>query len=146
LRHAAELAQQPPRTALENLVIAQIFSHYIATVAPWYDLTDAANTFGVVVSVRAMEFPVLFRAIIALSSSHWFKTTGGTQEIAFAFYAMCVQDLLRALSDSSNFTGDYLAAACVLQLYEIMNGKRNSMGWSVKLLVRTKGKHELTSL
>ncbi|KAK9781713.1 hypothetical protein SCAR479_01584 [Seiridium cardinale] len=111
LRKAAELSKKPPRIALEDPIIAHLFLHYIETIAPWYDLNDATNTFSILVTSRALDFPVLFRAIIALSS-----------EIAFAFYATCVEDLLRALDGASNFLGEYLAAACSLQLYEIMSG------------------------
>ncbi|KAH6654921.1 hypothetical protein BKA67DRAFT_566634 [Truncatella angustata] len=121
LRQAANLSRQSPRLSLEEPIIALIFSHYIKIIAPWYDLTDATNTFNDVVTARALDFPILFRAIIAMSSSHWFKTTGHAQEIAFAFYAACVEDLLQALANSSNFQGEYLAAACLLQLYEILN-------------------------
>lgn len=55
------------------------------------------------------------------------KVMGGSQEILFAFHAACVEDLLGALDDSSNFPGDYLAAACLLQLYEILNGNDLSL-------------------
>jgi hypothetical protein len=122
LRQAAELSQLSPRAALENTGIAHFFSHYVKTIAPWYDLNDAANTFSRVVTARALDLPVLFRAIIALSSSHWSKIIGDSHDIPFAFHAACVEDLLAALDDSSEFPGEYLAAACLLQLYEILNG------------------------
>lgn len=127
LGQAADLAQQSPRIALQDSMIARVFSHYIGTLAPWYDLNDATDTFSVVVPARALDFPVLFRAIIALASSHWYKMAEAhvreIAEISFAFYATCVEDLLRALDSSSHFPGEYLAAACLLQLYEILNGK-----------------------
>jgi len=122
LREAAELSQLSPRAALENPGIAHFFSHYVRVIAQWYDLNDATNTFSVGVTACALDVPVLFQAIIALSSSHWSKIMGGSQEIAFAFYAACVEDLLKALNSTPNFPGEYLAAACLLQLYEILNG------------------------
>ncbi|TAQ89044.1 hypothetical protein B7494_g2634 [Chlorociboria aeruginascens] len=121
LGQAARLSKLSPRAALEDPGISQFFSHYIRTIAPWYDLNDSTNTFGIIVTACALDFPVLFRAIIALSSSHWLKMVGSSQEIAFAFYAACVEDLLKALDNSPNFQGEYLAAACLLQLYEILN-------------------------
>jgi len=127
LQHAAELSRLSPRAALENPEISSYFSHYIRVIAPLYDLNDATNTFSVVVTAYALDHPVLFRAIIALSSSHWSKVRGSSQEIAFAFYAACVEDLLKALNSALNFPGEYLAAACLLQLYEVLNSNLLSL-------------------
>lgn len=122
LGEATSLSQLTPREALGNPGIAQFFLHYIRVIAPWYDLSDATSTFSTIVTTHALEAPVLFRAIIALSSSHCFKIMGTSHGIAFAFYAACIEDLLRALDNSPDIPGDYLAAACLLQLYEILNG------------------------
>ncbi len=122
IEDATELPHLAPRVALENPEIARFFLHYIRVIAPFYDLNDATNTFSTDVTTHSLEVPVLFRAIIALSSSHYFKVMGTSHDISFAFYAACIKDLLEALHNSSNIPGDYLAAACLLQLYEISNG------------------------
>jgi hypothetical protein len=123
LELAAELAVLPPRVSLLNPDIACMFSHYIDNLAPWYDLNDASHVFGTDVPVYAMNVPVLFRAIIAFSCTHWSKITGKCGEIAFSFHAACVEVLLNTLGNFSEFPGEYLAAACLLRSYEILNGK-----------------------
>ncbi|KAH8655394.1 hypothetical protein BX600DRAFT_68389 [Xylariales sp. PMI_506] len=123
---STELSRLPPREALKDPDIARSFSHFIGTIAPWYDLNDANNTFGTIVPKLAVDFPVLFRSIIALSSSHIFKVTGALSQLTFSFYGACVEDLLEALNNYSNFPGAYLAAACILQLYEILNESKQN--------------------
>lgn len=130
LELAASLASLPPRDALLNPDIARIFKHYINILAPWYDLNDSRRVFGSDVPACALNAPVLFRAIIAFSSSHWSKITGNLGEIAFAFHASCVELLLETLDSVLDVQGEYLAAACLLQSYEILNG-RQSFGISL---------------
>ncbi|KAK0636414.1 hypothetical protein B0T17DRAFT_81262 [Bombardia bombarda] len=132
---AAELAQQPPRDALTHPTVAHLFSHYIVVLAPWYDLNDANNTFGNVVAIRALDsdLPVLFRAIIAFSACHWSRVTDASvQNVALSFYSACIKDLLRALGMSSpgpsstGFSGEFLAASCLLRSYEILSESMQS--------------------
>lgn len=120
---AASLASLSPRAALLNSDIAFIFNHYIYKLAPWYDLNDASRLFGTAVPACALEVPVLFQAVIAFSCAHWFKITGKLGEIAFSFHAACVEALLKTLTNISELPGEYLAAACLLRSYEILNGK-----------------------
>lgn len=117
LELAASLASLPPRDALLNPDIARIFKHYINILAPWYDLNDSRRVFGSDVPACALNAPVLFRVIIAFSSSHWSKITGNLGEIAFAFHASCVELLLETLDSVPDVQGEYLAAACLLQSY-----------------------------
>ncbi|KAK7417712.1 hypothetical protein QQX98_004368 [Neonectria punicea] len=119
LQHAAELSQQSPRAAMQDAVIAGLFSHYINTLAPWYDLNDADATFRIVAPARALEFPLLFRAIITFSSMHWSRSTGRLQHIAFAFHAACVNNLLGAVGHA-DYPSELLAASVLLRLYEVL--------------------------
>ena len=86
-------------------------------------MNDARSVFGTVVPASALDVPVLFQAMIAFSCIHWFKTTGKLGEIAFSFHAACVEALLEALTNITESPGEYLAAACLLRSYEILNGK-----------------------
>jgi hypothetical protein len=127
---AAQLSQQSPQVALRNPIIAHAFSHYVDVVAPWYDLNDSRCTFSATVAVRALNFPVLFRAIIALSCCHLSVVTNQSEEFGYAFHAACVEDLIRAVGSSPTFSAneEYLAAACLLQLYEILDCKNATPG------------------
>lgn len=120
---ATRLSQQSPQIALLNPIIANAFSHYVEFVAPWYDLTDSRSTFSATVAVRALNFPVLFRAMIALACCHLSVITNQSEEYGFAFHAACVEDLITAVGTCPTFSEEYLAAACLLQLYEILDCK-----------------------
>ncbi|KAK7994196.1 nucleoside-diphosphate-sugar epimerase [Apiospora arundinis] len=128
-----EMAHLPPREALAHATVAQLFAHYIAVLGPWYDLNDATNLFSTVVATRALDFPVLFRAVIALSCCHWAKVTGDALDnAALSFYGACIKDLLEALTMGTSgsftigFSGELLAASCILRSYEILSDNMQS--------------------
>lgn len=60
------LASSDPLAALCNQHIAKLFAHYVAVLAPWYDLNDPHRTSTLVVPDTALRTPILFKAIIAL--------------------------------------------------------------------------------
>ena len=83
------------------------------------------EVFGSDVPACALNAPILFRAIIAFSGSHSSKIARNLGEIAFAFHASCVELLLETLDSVPDVQGEYLAAACLLQSYEILKGKQS---------------------
>ncbi|KAK7213752.1 hypothetical protein V2G26_020930 [Clonostachys chloroleuca] len=112
------------RDALKNLEIAQLFEHYIRFLAPWYDLSDSALTFGIAVPALALDEPLLFSAAIALSAMHMCRVNGKKlRKTAESYHHRCVR-LLIALNreDEHVFTGKALAAICLLRSYEILDG------------------------
>ncbi|KAI9739704.1 MAG: hypothetical protein M1834_006423 [Cirrosporium novae-zelandiae] len=122
LKQANELAFSVPRVALESTEITSLFRHYIDILAPWHDLNDSQRYFSTIVPVRAMDTSILFRAIIAFSAFHWYRTTGKLQNVATAFHGACVIELLEVMNSSLEPSGDYLASTCLLRSYEILNG------------------------
>ncbi|KAE9375243.1 hypothetical protein N431DRAFT_542827 [Stipitochalara longipes BDJ] len=114
-----------PKVALENQVIAALFRHYIDFLASWYDLNDSQNLFGTLVPQRAMNNPILFKAVIAFSACHVSRTSGEGryQDLGHEYHAACIRDLLEVLSDvHPEMQGDFLATTCLLRSYEILNG------------------------
>jgi hypothetical protein len=121
---ATKLAAASPKVALADPCIADLFAHYIRTLAPWYDLNDSQRTFGTLVPQNSIDCPILFRAIIAFSASHKSKTEYSMQEIASAFHTSCVQEFLEPIKEVQPRThGNELAATCLLRSYEIIDGK-----------------------
>lgn len=115
-----------PREALKSLDIARLFHHYVTTIAPWYDLSDAAMTFGVRLPRLALDNPLLFSAVIALSAMQTCKTTAaGKRATAELYHGECVR-LLIALDSNADFAEREvaLAAACLLRTYEIQDGRQ----------------------
>lgn len=122
MRHGSE--PLTARDALKNLEIAQLFEHYIRFLAPWYDLSDSALTFGIAVPALALDEPLLFSAAIALSAMHMCRISGKKlRKTAESYHHRCVR-LLIALNreDEHVFTGKALAATCLLRSYEILDG------------------------
>ncbi|KAF3769790.1 hypothetical protein M406DRAFT_246706, partial [Cryphonectria parasitica EP155] len=111
-----------PRKALETSRIAQYFQHYIKTIAPWYDLSDQLCTFATEVPSKALDEPLLFGAIIALSAVHLSKTTAPKARTAADFYhGYCVRTLIELEpGDRRVKSGVALASTCLLRSYEIL--------------------------
>ncbi|KAG9230251.1 hypothetical protein BJ875DRAFT_162264 [Amylocarpus encephaloides] len=122
-----DIIASSPRTALRSLPIATAFRHYIDFLAPWYDLCDGDGIFGKIVPARALENSVLFKALVAFSAYHKYRTSGELEGVGVAFHAACVRDLLQVTDHlDASFRGDYLAATCLLRSYEILIGDSRS--------------------
>jgi hypothetical protein len=118
------LANSIPRVAVQDSEIAELFAHYINVLAPWYDLNDSERLFGTLVPTNSLDCPILFRAVIAFSAVHRYKTPHVVQNIASAFHAACVQDFLQLMDiGEPRSHANELAATCLLRSYEIINGK-----------------------
>jgi hypothetical protein len=123
VEQANSLGACSPRVALDNPTIARLLSHYIDSLAPWYDLNESSLVFGTIVPLHALGCPVLFKALVAFAATHRYKTSGQSEDIATAFHAACVRELLDSLKHvKTESQGDYLAATCLLRSYEILNG------------------------
>ncbi|KAJ4400163.1 hypothetical protein N0V85_005833 [Neurospora sp. IMI 360204] len=113
-----------PRRALCSRDIARFFQHYVATLAPWYDLSDASMVFGTRLPRLALDSPLLFSAVIALSAMQTTKTTSpAAKAVAELYHGHCVT-LLIALDSNADLAEREiaLAAACLLRTYEILDG------------------------
>ncbi|KAK1639939.1 hypothetical protein BDP81DRAFT_391975 [Colletotrichum phormii] len=115
-----------PRKALQNPSIARYFSHYIAGIAPWYDLSDASLTFATSLPEAALDSPLPFAAILALSAVHTSRTTAPSARAAAEFYhGHCVRLLIdlktEEYDDDERTQGLALASVCLLRSYEILS-------------------------
>ncbi|CAG7562515.1 unnamed protein product [Fusarium equiseti] len=96
----------------------------LAEISKWYDLSDSASSFGKIVPSIALDEPLLFNAVVALSAMHTCKTTSPSfRNIAESYHHSCVQ-LLIALREGDQLItrGIALAATCLLRSYEILDG------------------------
>ncbi|KAK7453798.1 hypothetical protein Landi51_03738 [Colletotrichum acutatum] len=115
-----------PREALQNPSIARYFSHYITTIAPWYDLSDASLTFATSLPEAACDNPLPFAAILALSAVHTSRTTAPSARVAAEFYhGHCVRLLINLTveehDNDERTQGLALASVCLLRSYEILS-------------------------
>lgn len=116
---------EPPRKALESSQLANYFRHYIGDVALWYDLSDAGCFFSTEIPVIALDEPVLFCAIIALSAMHVSQTTApSARNVAEMYHRRCVRYLINLSPDDELIEkGVALATTCLLRSYEILAGE-----------------------
>ncbi|KAM0236062.1 hypothetical protein ACHAPO_005286 [Fusarium lateritium] len=113
-----------PRNALQNQNIARLFHSYVSDISKWYDLSDSAFSFGQIVPTIALDEPLLFSAIIALSAMQTIKTSSPSfRKVAEFYHHRCVR-LLITLSEGDQLItrGIALAATCLLRSYEILDG------------------------
>ncbi|KAJ4243966.1 hypothetical protein NW757_010899 [Fusarium falciforme] len=112
-----------PRRALIDQRIARLFHSYTAEVSQWYDLSDSSGAFGILVPSIALDEPLLFCAILALSAMHVCKTSAnGFRKLAEFYHHRCVQRLIELDQGDELITrGVALAATCLLRSYEILD-------------------------
>ncbi|KAK1519267.1 hypothetical protein CPAR01_15705 [Colletotrichum paranaense] len=115
-----------PRKALQNPSIARYFFHYIADIAPWYDLSDAFLTFGTSLPEAALDSPLPFAAILALSAVHTSRTTVPSARAAAEFYhGHCIRLLINMAAEvydnDERTQGLALASVWLLRSYEILS-------------------------
>ncbi|KAF4497750.1 TPR domain containing protein [Fusarium agapanthi] len=113
-----------PQTALQDQNIARLFHSYTSNISEWYDLSDSACSFGLEVPSIALDEPLLFCAVIALSSMHACKTSAPSfRKVAEFYHHRCVQFLIALdAGDELIGRGVALAATCLLRSYEILYG------------------------
>lgn len=115
-----------PRQALQKSRASDLFQHYIDALAPWYDLSDGARHFAVQVPVLALDEPLLFHALMALSAMHLAKTMmPSVRPEAEAYHGACIHGLIGLSEAESRLldSGIALAATCLLRSYEILAGR-----------------------
>lgn len=123
---ASRLAAASPRVALGDPCVSDLFAHYVTYLAPWYDLNDSRCLFGVSVPSIALDYPLLFGAIIAFAASHKGRIfrMNHLREFGSAFHSACIQNFLCVLAQDGRRSHDNeLAATCLLRSYEIIEGQ-----------------------
>ncbi|KAM0343430.1 hypothetical protein ACHAPU_008611 [Fusarium lateritium] len=124
IQHQALPDPNTPPKALQDQKIARLFQSYTSDISKWYDLSDAACSFGIVVPTIALDEPLLFCAVITLSAMHTCKTSApGFRKTAEFYHHRCVELLIDINEgDDLIIRGVALAATCLLRSYEILDG------------------------
>ncbi|KAI0453147.1 hypothetical protein F5B21DRAFT_304297 [Xylaria acuta] len=111
-----------PRKTLESSELANYFRRYISNVAPWYNLSDSQCSFSAEVPIIALDEPLLFYAVIALSAMYVSETTApSARTIAETYHTRCIRSLIDLdPGDVLIKKGVALASTCLLRSYEIL--------------------------
>ncbi|KAJ8126577.1 hypothetical protein O1611_g7062 [Lasiodiplodia mahajangana] len=121
------LLDDAPRKALELFDLANYFRHYISNVAPWYDLSDSQCCFSTEVPTIALDEPLLFFAVMALSAMVISQTAAPSARATAEYYhTRCIRCLINLDSEDVLIKkGVALAATCLLRSYEILSESRD---------------------
>ncbi|KAI1311637.1 hypothetical protein F5Y03DRAFT_391187 [Xylaria venustula] len=116
-----------PRQLLQSLDVASYFRGYISNIAPWYDLSDSRCSFSSEVPIYALDEPLLFYAVIALSAMHMSQTAApSARTVAEMYHAQCIRRLIDLdPEDILIKKGVALATTCLLRSYEILAEDHN---------------------
>ncbi|KAI0445542.1 hypothetical protein F4803DRAFT_134969 [Xylaria telfairii] len=113
---------ETPCKALESSELTSYFRRYISNVAPWYDLSDSRCSFSSEVPIIALDEPLLFCAVMALSAMYVSQTTAPSARItAETYHTRCIRRLIDLdPEDVLIKKGVALASTCLLRSYEIL--------------------------
>ncbi|KAK4038855.1 hypothetical protein C8A01DRAFT_47573 [Parachaetomium inaequale] len=119
-----------PSWPLTNPEEARLFRHFVEKLAIWLDLCDPYHTFEIIVPQMARDFPVLLKAIFALSARHLGQTHNDDSlkkrynQLADTHNEACInimKDLLMSKNYQPVWTEHLFAATIILQVMEEMN-------------------------
>ncbi|KAL3452323.1 hypothetical protein BJX65DRAFT_177938 [Aspergillus insuetus] len=109
------LSAPPAMTSRE----ASLLRSFIQNYAPRYDICDSNSHFSSEVPRRALQIPMVLKAILSLSARHAAIMSGSDDWEASEYHSQCVELLLKALAKHEGAYDDNLLITVVLlRVYE----------------------------
>ncbi|OJD29996.1 zn 2cys6 transcription factor [Diplodia corticola] len=101
---------------------ARLFHHFVKHLGAWVDCCDEKFHFSTEVPLRALNYPVIANAILALASRHLARVSGVEDFRSAEYMSECLRILIPVLDDPLGALDENLLAAIViLRLYEEMD-------------------------
>ncbi|KAK8170212.1 hypothetical protein IWX90DRAFT_502455 [Phyllosticta citrichinensis] len=125
IRSPVSILYQPsPIWTIRTEDEARLFQYYVQFLGPHVDCCDEAGHFGTEVPRRAMSYPVIANAILALAS-RVLNGAHGTEDLQSASYmSECLRILIPVLEDPlAALDENLLTAIVILRLYEEMDDR-----------------------
>ena len=98
---------------------ALLMQHFIRKLAPWIDCCDHICHFAKEVPKRAVRFPMVLYAILALSSRHQSLITGCDELEGSYYHGQCIELVIDALlKPESSYDDNLFATIVCLRIYE----------------------------
>ncbi|KAL4814982.1 hypothetical protein BDW67DRAFT_80946 [Aspergillus spinulosporus] len=98
---------------------ASLLRSFIQTLAPRFDVCDQNSHFSTEIPRRALQVPMIMKAILAFSARHAAIMSGTEDWEASEYHSQCIEMLLRALSKAEGFYDDnILITVVILRVYE----------------------------
>lgn len=107
---------------------ASLLHYYAQLLAPWCDSNDTLRTFQSEVPCRALQVPMIFYAIMALTSLHEALLTGTSRIESNMYHDKCVPLLIGALSSpgASSDVDLFVTISILRQLEELSDIEESS--------------------
>ncbi|KAJ5666510.1 uncharacterized protein N7477_008958 [Penicillium maclennaniae] len=118
IHHELERTQTNTSMALSRREVS-LMTHFIQKLAPWADICDPQSHFSSVVPRRAMENPMVFKAVMALAARHDAILTKTNDWEASSYLGQCLELLIAALDRPEHtYDDDLLVTVVILRIYE----------------------------
>ncbi|KAK0621080.1 hypothetical protein DIS24_g11473 [Lasiodiplodia hormozganensis] len=118
----SSLYQPSTKWPLRTEEEARLFHHFVKHLGAWVDCCDEKFHFSIEVPQRALNYPVIANAILALASRHLARVTQVEDFRSAEYMSECLRILIPVLDDPLGALDENLLAAIViLRLYEEMD-------------------------
>ncbi|KAL2830524.1 hypothetical protein BDW59DRAFT_141065 [Aspergillus cavernicola] len=98
---------------------ASLLRSFIQSLAPRFDVCDLHSHFSTEVPRRALQVPMVLKAVLALSARHAAVMSGSNDWEASEYHGQCVELLIRALSKpEGSYDDNLLITVVILRMYE----------------------------
>ncbi|CAG8924652.1 unnamed protein product [Penicillium salamii] len=105
--------------AILSLREASLMRYFIQRLAPWADICDIHSNFSTEVPRRALENPMVLKAVLALSARHDAILANDSDLEASTYHGECLEMLIAALNEAeTNCDENMLIAVVILRIYE----------------------------
>lgn len=98
---------------------ASLMRSFIQKIAPWADICDPQSSFSTVVPQRALQVPMVLKALLALAARHDAILTGNSDWEASSYHGECLELLIPALNEPEHtYNENLLITVVILRICE----------------------------
>ncbi|KAF7172406.1 hypothetical protein CNMCM6106_006596 [Aspergillus hiratsukae] len=98
---------------------AYLLRWFISKIAPWTDICDSRSHFSTEVPRRALEVPMVLKAVLALAARHDAILSDASDWEAAEYHGQCLQLLIAALAQPEDtYDDNLLITVVILRMYE----------------------------
>ncbi|KAH1307168.1 hypothetical protein KXW98_002737 [Aspergillus fumigatus] len=98
---------------------AYLLRSFISKIAPWTDICDSRSHFSTEVPRRALEVPMVLKAILALAARLDAILSGASDWEAAEYHGQCLELLIAALAQPEDtYDDNLLITVVILRIYE----------------------------
>ncbi|PYH46450.1 uncharacterized protein BP01DRAFT_337793 [Aspergillus saccharolyticus JOP 1030-1] len=98
---------------------AHLLRLFIRKLAPWADICDLRSHFATEVPRRALQYPMVLKAVLALAARHDATMSGSSDWEASEYHGQCLELLIAALAlPGETYDDNLLITVVILCMYE----------------------------